>query len=122
LENRRCLSALDVHELPGEVGNGELVALVRAGVVERPGADDVQTRGATVLVAGEVGGGLAGSVGRVGAQGAGFVDGPFGFELRAVDQAAADIEDAGGAAPADHTFAQPASGGEVAVPGGLGIL
>ena len=65
---------LDLGHLPGEAADDINVSLAGTGVVERPGHDDVGAVGQVVLDAQDVGGGLAGGVRVVRAQGAALVD------------------------------------------------
>ena len=83
--------------------------------MSRPGAR-------AVLVADQVGGRLAGGVGTGRPQRHVLVEQSPGRVGVAVDQAAADEEDARPAAPADDRLVQVARGRQVAGPGGVGLV
>src|SRR5262245_38224495 len=90
-------------------------------MVEGPDTDDVEAGRASVLVTRQVGGGLAGGVGTGRPQGRVLVLGLLGLVSVAVDHTAADVQDAGPAAPADDRVVEAARGSQVACPRSVGF-
>ena len=94
LDDGRLLAGLGGGDLAGEVRGGVFGALPRADLVEEPDADDVEAGVARVLVAQDVGRGLARGVGSRRFERGAFVAGAVRIVGLAVDQAGGDEENA----------------------------